>query len=71
MDTENGGLTNVECPDCSCDVNVSLPRSADIVSVIAHPQNGAHDTDRTESERTRENQTQCTNGHTVSILYEW
>ena len=71
MNTEDGGLTSVECPDCSCDVNVGLPRSATIVSVIAHPQNAAHDAESAEIERPRTNQTQCANGHTVSILYDW
>ena len=69
--TRGGGMLTTECPDCSDDLGVSLPCCADIISIIAHSRSEKHDTDRGPIERPREHQTQCANGHTLSILYDW
>ncbi|WP_449404329.1 hypothetical protein [Halapricum desulfuricans] len=71
MTTEDGGITSVECPECSDNVDVTLPWSANIVSIIVQPQTKEHDLDRTAIERPREHQTSCVNGHILSILYDW
>ena len=69
--TRGGGILSTKCPECSDDVEVSLPCCADILSIIVNPQNEEHDTDKALIERPREHQTQCANAHTLSILYDW
>lgn len=67
----DGGITTVECPECSDAVTTALPHYAEVVSVITNPQNNEHDIGSNEIERPRENQIQCGNEHTLSILYDW
>lgn len=67
----DGGITTVKCPECSGAVATALPQYAEIVSIITNPQNNEHEIGSSEIERPRENQIQCDNGHTLSILYDW
>jgi hypothetical protein len=70
MATEEGGMTAVECPDCAVAVDVCLPRSTEIVSIATVGRIRNHSV-RTDAGRLREQQKSCSNGHTVSILYDW
>lgn len=68
-ETEEG--ISVDCTECSDNIFFDLPASAEVKSVVVHPQTQDHDVDESEIERSRENQKTCTAGHTVSVLYDW
>lgn len=69
--TRDGGILNIECPECKDHIETSLPYDAEIASIITNPQNKEHNLDRTAMQRPREHQRQCANAHTLSILYDW
>lgn len=71
MTTSGGGIRSIDCPECAEGIDISVPYSAEIVSVITHPQTDEHEVARTEIDRPRENEIQCGNAHTVSIRYDW
>lgn len=71
MEPENDAFKNIECPNCSTDVTLSLPRSATITSVVAGSPNTTHDADDDATERRREHEKSCSNGHTISVVYDW
>lgn len=71
MITQDGGLSDIECPECSKSVSISLPRNAAIASIIADPQNNKHNNNAAALERPREYRNTCPGGHTISILYDW
>lgn len=68
---ENGRILTVECPECSRDTTVSLPRSAEIVAVTRSEECSSHNIDTNELDRPREHQWRCPKLHTVSVLYDW
>lgn len=71
MTMQNDAVTWVECPECSTDVGISLPRSADIASIVIHSLDEGHDTDRTGIGRPREHRKSCASDHLLSVLYDW
>lgn len=71
MGTQDTTFKTVDCPKCSVEVALSLPRSATIASIVAGSQNITHDTDDAEIERRREHEKLCSNDHRVSVVYDW
>jgi len=71
MDPETNVFKSIECPKCSTEVMLSLPRSATITSIVVDPQNATHDGDDAATERRREHEKPCPNDHTISVLYDW
>jgi fructose-1,6-bisphosphatase/sedoheptulose 1,7-bisphosphatase-like protein len=71
MSSQSGGITSVECPECSDHVGISLPISADIASIVACRQGEEHDVKETVIDRPRKHQTSCVNDHLLSVLYDW
>lgn len=64
-------MTQIECPECSARVRLSLPRSATVHSVVVSPAEPDYGVDAAELGRPRELRKPCPNDHPLAVLYDW
>jgi len=66
-DPSEHSLPVLPCPTCEADVRVSLPRSSEVVSVTADPDDAPAATEQ----RRRRTEDACPRGHAFVVVYEW
>ena len=69
---DDSRISNIECPECSDSVRVTLPSSAGIASITASKSELEHDVDQSQLDHPRDNTRQCPcyRKYNLSILYE-
>jgi hypothetical protein len=64
---------NIECPECSEAVELSLPMHSKITSITAAKDEQEHNVDENKYDRLRHNvrECPCSRNYILSICYDW
>jgi len=70
-DSDQGGLSSIDCPECSEKISIGLPRTAEIEYITTDNLNDKDLAQENQLDRPRKANKSCGNKHLITILYDW